>query len=52
MTKEAAFPLAMIEQLSAIEGFRYVILLAAFLSITDIVTSALVGKPPVQVDSE
>jgi EmrB/QacA subfamily drug resistance transporter len=52
MTEEGVFSPAMIEQLSSIESFRYVILLAAFLSITAIVTSALVGKPPVFQDDE
>jgi hypothetical protein len=52
MTEEGVFSPAMIEQLSAIEGFRYVILLAAILSITAIITSALVGRPPVFDDDE
>ena len=52
MVEEGVFSPAMIEQLSSTESFRYVILLAAFLSITAIITSALVGKPPVFDDDE
>jgi EmrB/QacA subfamily drug resistance transporter len=52
LTEEGVFSTAVIEQLSAIESFRYVILLAAFLSIASIVTAALVGKPPVFNDDE
>ena len=52
LAEEGVFSPAVIEQLSAIESFRYVILLAAFLSITAIITSALVGKPPVFDEDE
>jgi len=52
MTEEGIFALELIKQLSSVESFRYVILLAAFLSVASIITSALVGKPPVFNDDE
>ena len=52
MTEEGIFTPDMIEQLSAVDSFSYVILLAAFISVASIVTAGFIGKQKKSLEND